>query len=173
LKEVEFLVEDIEELPKPKYNPLKITNVKDIPKIVPKLNNFLRKYKIKNFFTDDIAYKYFRPIKNIIYSFVNKNQMNEITDFVCINQSTLLCLEKNKKITVANLSFYFHETMTLTELIIYLIDKLSELNFDQLIYKGIGANLEINLTRFEGRTLYSYYGPDFTNQINPNYIATF
>lgn len=148
LREVGFLTDDLQPLSKPNTNPLHLMIVSDIKIIVSKLNNFLEKFKIRPYFTDNTVNHFLLPKKNIVYSFVKKDSDNEITDFISVYKNYIYCLDHNKLISVAQLAFYFNETMSLTELVINLIDKLSLYNFDQLTFRNIAENMDINITKF-------------------------
>lgn len=49
--------------------------------------------------------------------------------------------------------------MTLTQLISYLLDKLLDYKFDQLMFKNLGSNTEINITKYgtDNKIYYHFY----------------
>lgn len=149
LHEVGFLQEKLTIIPKLESNPFHLLQAADIETVVTKLNNYLSKFSIRPYFTMDSAHHFFLPKKNITYSFVKRNGNNEVTDFVSVYQSYIYCFENQERITVANLSFYFYETMDLTELVMYLVDKLPSYGIDQLIFRNDMENNKIDLTKFE------------------------
>lgn len=161
LKEVGFLTEDLTPIPRMIDNPLHLLTSSDIDMVVPKLNKFMEKIKIKPHFTKDSAYHFFIPKKNIVYSFVKRNQNDEVTDFINVYKKYLYCIDQKKIISVAQLSFYFYETMTLTQLVSYLLDKLISYDIDQLVFKNISENMEINITKFSTRDELYYYFYNF------------
>lgn len=148
LKEVEFLLEDIPLLPKNNNNPLHLMVISDIDIIVTKLNKFMEKFDIRPYLTNESAYHFLVPKKNIVYSFVKKNTDGNITDFINVYKNYLYCIEKKKIISVAKISFYFYESMTLTELITNLLDKLPSYGIDQLVFNDMADNSSINITKF-------------------------
>jgi hypothetical protein len=148
LKEIGFLMEDLTLIPKLDSNPLHLMVASDIDSVVPKLNKFMEKFSVKPFFTNESAHHFLLPKKNILYSFVNRNNKGDVTDFISVYKNYLYCLEKNTVVYVAQLAFYYHETMNLTQLVANLIDKLSAYKIDQLIFKDVADNMSINITKF-------------------------
>ncbi|XWV24496.1 mg747 protein [Tupanvirus deep ocean] len=159
LKEVGFLTEDLTPIPKLEENPLHLMAASDIESVVPKLNKHLSKFSVKPYFTNDSAHHFLLPKKNIVYSFVNRNKNGEVTDFISVYKNYLYCLEKNKVVSVAQLAFYFYDTMTLTQLVSYLLDKLPSYGIDQLVFRNTGENVDINITKFSthGELYYFFY----------------
>ena len=154
-------VEFLNENPQPrniiKQNPLCLMSKNDVENVFPKLNKFLEKFLIKPFFTAESAQHFLIPKKNILYSFVKRDENNQVTDFVNIYKNYVYCIKKNKIISTANLGFYFHETMQITELIELLIDKLSKHGIDQLVFKNYSDNALIDITKFSTYNDYYYY----------------
>lgn len=146
LKNIGFLAEYLKPLPL-SNNQLHLMTASDIDFIIPKLNKSMEKNKIRPYFTNKNAHHFLLPKKNIVYSFVKKLN-SEITDFVTVYKNYSYCLDHNKIISVAQLAFYYHETMELTELIVELLGKLSTYGFDQLIFKNIHENMNIELEKF-------------------------
>ena len=155
LRKIEFITENIN-IPNPEINALNMMQKSDIESIRPRLNNFLKKFKIRPYFTNDSIGHFLLPKKNIVYSFVKRDN-SQVTDFVSVYKHYLYCIEKQEMISVAQLAFYYYETMTLTELVTHLLDKLKVYGFDQFVFRNIGENEEINLTRFNGSKLYYYF----------------
>lgn len=148
LKKIEFLSEDLPAIRRFPNNPLHLMTDKDIDSVTFKLNNFLEKFTIKPNFTPTSTKHFLLPRKNIVYSFVKRNHKKEPTDFVSIYKSYWYCIDKKEMVSIASLAFYFHETMDLTELIAYLLDKLITYKIDQLIFKDIMNNTNIDITKF-------------------------
>lgn len=148
LKNLEFLQDDLPEISKFHDNPLQLMTRLDIESIAQRLDNYLKKFKIRQYFQKELIEYYFLPKKNIVYSFVAKKS-NVVTDFIVVYKSYLYCKEKHKMINVANLAYYYCESLTLTELVKYLLDRLQDLGFDQLNYNNLGDNDHINITHFE------------------------
>ena len=164
LKQIGFL----DECEKPNYyliclgisndNPLHLMAPTDIDDVVSKLNKFMNKYIVRPYFTKENARYFLFPKKNIVYSFVKKNSDGKITDFISVYKNYLYCIEKNIIINVAHLAYYFYETLNLTELVSYLLEKLSRHKIDQLYFRNMADNSEINITKFvaNGRGLNHY-----------------
>ncbi|XWV25728.1 N-myristoyltransferase [Tupanvirus soda lake] len=159
LREVGFLTEDLTPIPKLDENPLHLMTASDIESVVPKLNKYLSKFNVKPYFTNDSAHHFLLPKKNIVYSFVNRNKNGEVTDFISVYKNYLYCLKLNKVVSVAQLSFYFYDTLTLTQLVSYLLDKLPSYGIDQLVFRNTGENMDINITKFSthGELYYYFY----------------
>ena len=154
-----FLREDLTSIPKLDENPLHLMMPCDIPCVVSKLNQSMSTYKVKPYFTEDNVHHLLLPKKRIVYSFVNKNDDGEVTDFVAVYHGYHYCLEKRINISVATLAFYYHETMDLTKLITYLVDKLIGYEFDQLLFRDTEDNNNIKMTKFStnGQLFYYFY----------------
>ena len=174
LKEVGFLTEELEPIPKLNRNVLHLMTTSDINSIVPKLNKSLEKFKVRPHFNEDSAHHFLLPKKNIVYSFVKRNDNNEVTDFVSVYKNYLYCLDQNKIISVAQLAFYYYETMNLTELITNLIDKLQVYKFDQLVFKDTAENTNINVTKFTtfGELNYFFYNVGI-KETSPSLLCVF
>lgn len=155
------------------YNPLQLVGINDIEIIKEKLNIFLSKYVIHPYFTHESIEDFFIPKKNIVYSFVIRDINNKPTDFISIYKYYYYCIEKNEMLSVAQLSFYYYETITLTQLVKYLIDKLLNYNIDQIVFSNIMDNMEINITKYTSyrKLYYGSYNP--TNIINNKEFAFF
>uniref|UniRef100_A0A6G6AD97 glycylpeptide N-tetradecanoyltransferase n=1 Tax=Borely moumouvirus TaxID=2712067 RepID=A0A6G6AD97_9VIRU len=147
LKKVGFLVDDIKPLPEVKYNYLKLMKSTDIQSVCSKLNNFLQKLDVKPFFNKDSTKHFILPRKNIVYTFV-KYENDNVTDMISAYKIYYYCLEHKKMLSVAFLSFYFYETMNITDLVLMFLDKLKDYGFDQLIFRNTFNNSEINITKF-------------------------
>jgi len=135
-------------------NPFHSTKEFDLPAIKTKLNNYLKKFKIKIHFDDNLTCHLLLPKKDIVYSFVNKSATNEITDFISFYKCYYFCVEKQKIISIATLGYYFYESLTLTEMINKIIPKLYEYNFDQLNFCNHMDNMMINTDRFRTEQIY-------------------
>lgn len=143
---------------------LHLAKITEISFITSKLNSFLEKYKIY----PSVEKHFIIPKKNIVYPFVIRNKNGEITDFIVVYKSLLQCTDTNNIISVANLGFYFYESISLTLLIELLINKLKNYDFDQLSFQNIMDNDTINLTKFStcDNTYYSIFNKNFP-QIYP------
>jgi len=174
LSEVGFIFDDLTPIPKLSDNPLHLIVASDIDYVVPKLNKFMEKFAARPFFTNESAHHFLLPKKNIVYTFVNKDSNNNITEMITVYKNYLYCIEKNKIITVAQLAFYYHETMDLTQLIIYLLDKLPSYNIDELIFKNTMDNTDINITKFStyGQLHYFLYNRSVP-KLEPNDLCFF
>lgn len=162
LRRINFLSDEdeLEKLPLMTNNLLHLMSEADIKFIVPKLNAFMNKYAVKPIFSNDMALNYLLPKKNIVYSFVNRSKDTmAVTDFICVYKTLLYALEKQEYINIANVAFYYHETMNLTELIANLIDKLRTYDFDQLVFRNMADNTNINITKFSSYGELNYFLP--------------
>lgn len=157
LIDIGFLVGKPPKLIKPENNPLHLITQPDIEPISTKLNEFMKKFVIKPYFNTESAQHFLLPKKNIVYSFSIKNSEGAITDFVSVYKNYVYCIEKNKIISIAYLGFYFYETVTLTNLIIYLIDKLNGYGIDQLVFRNLADGADINIERYPMRGELNYY----------------
>lgn len=159
LIKIGFLQEDLEPLPDIKNNYLHLTTVFDIDIIVAKLNNYLSNFKVATKFTSESATHLLMPKKDIVYSFIKKNDTGIVTDFVSVYQFYYYCMSEKELVKIAQLAYYFNETMSLTNLIHHLINKLAKYGFDQLIFKNNAQNININITKFAttGQSNYAFY----------------
>ena len=143
-------------------NPLHLVKDSDLVIIKEKLNHHLKKYKIRMFFDDHSIRHFILPKKDVVYSFINK----ENTDFVTVYKCYYYCIEKKKIISIAILGYYFYESMTLTELISHLIPKLYNYDFDQLSFSSHMDNMIINIPKFRIDTKLFFNGTDCnTNEL--------
>lgn len=174
LKKIGFLVCEMEPINSITKNPLHLVTHKDISIIVPKLNKFMERLDIKPYFTLESAKHFLLPKKNIVYSFVNYDQQNQITDFISVYINYFYCIDVKKFISVAQLAFYFYESMNISELVSLLIDKLSIYKIDQLIFRNVFNNTDINITKFSTKGVLHYYFYNMKiKEINPSQLAFF
>lgn len=124
-----------------------ITRNTDLITIKNKLNNFLSKYQVKVFFNDLSTQHFLMPKKDIIYSFIHKDN-NMITDFVSFYKSYWYCPNKKKILSIATLGYYFYESMTLTNMIQHILPKLNNYGFDLLFFHNIMDNSNINILKY-------------------------
>lgn len=171
LKKINFI--DIIQSNELEYNPLQLMEIDDIKIIRDKLNIFLSKYLIHPYFTQESIQDFFLSKKNIVYSFVIRNINNIPTDFISIYKHYYYCIEKNEMLSVAQLTFYYYETVTLTQLVKYLIDKLLYYNIDQIVINNIMDNMEINITKYTSyrKLYYGSFNP--TDKINNKKLSFF
>jgi len=158
LYEVKFLDNDTSELPNiPEVNPLHLLNGSDLLTVTNKLNNYMRKFPIKNFFTNNSAKHFLLPKKNIVYSFVNKNSDGIVTDFVSFYKNYYYCIKEKKMLSIGILSYYFYESMTLDDLITLLIGKMIGYDIDQLNFYNNLDNMTISFTKYLTDTDLKFY----------------
>lgn len=160
LEKVGFLTkDDMETIPEIDTGHLHLMEKDDIKQIVPKLNKSLEKYRFRPYFDKDKAYHFLFPKKNIVYTFVKKHK-TEITDMVTVYKTYAYCKEKHRIVGVGHLAFYFNETLSLTELVKCLINKLASYGIDQLVFRNMADNDIINITKFSthGELYYSKVG---------------
>jgi glycylpeptide N-tetradecanoyltransferase len=154
LKKIGFLNEDFSLPNKNQY--LHLLKEHDIPELIKKLNTKLKNYKIRPFIDHDSVSNYLFPKKNIVYSFVIRNN-NNITDFVSVYKYYQYCFESKKVLSVAYLGYYFYTSVSLTELIEMLLIKLVVYNFDQFIFNDIAENKDINITKYSSSERIFYH----------------
>lgn len=161
LIKLKLLQDDDQKIKLVEKNPLHLIVRQDLVQIIPKLNIFTskNKFEICPYFTSDNAQHHILPKKNICYSFATKDSMGIINNFICVYQSYQYYSEINKLLSVATVGYYFNETLDLTKLIEYLIDKLHNYNFDQLNYYDMATTTEsaINITKYFTETYQNYY----------------
>jgi len=173
LKKLKFM-EDEETIKSLVSNPLHLIKVSDLHEITNRLNKYVSKTKFHIKFNDITSNLFIKPRKNICYSFANYKN-NIPVDFVNIYKHYYYATEHRELITIAQLGFYYLETMTLTELITCLIDKLHTYEFDQLVFKKVFENDTINITKFSTYDKSTYYIKDSTaplvNHIEPSQVV--
>lgn len=152
LCEIGFLEEGLDPLPKIQNNPFHLMKESDIPTVTLNLNQSLSKFPVKQIFDEKAVHHYFLPKKNIVYSFVIRSE-DDITDFVSVQKNYMYCLEKEKMISTAYLTYSFH-SMDITDLFYFLMDKLITYRFDQLIFN---QNYQPDITKFKLDTNANYY----------------
>lgn len=153
------LFDDPEPIKRFSSNPLHLMTKDDLKVVTFKLNRHLKRYRFRPYLTEDICYRFLYPRKNIAYSFVRRNENGDVTDFVAVYYHRYYCLESKKTLAIAQLALYYHETMTLTELINYLLDKLASYQFDQFVFRTHTKHDDINITKYltYGRLYYYSY----------------
>lgn len=169
LKEANFLLEDLNPLPSFSNNPLHLMKEHDIDIVTENINIFMNKHIIKPLMTNKIVKDFLLTKKNIVYSFIKKDNDN-ITDFISIYKSFIYSIETNKIISNGTLAFYYNNSLELTDLVSYLLDKLKFYNIDQFIFKD---NIEdINLTKFStyGNLYYFFYNLDIDKINSTDFI---
>lgn len=134
---------------KDKINPFHLITELDLESIVEKLNVYMDKFKIRTYFTLDSARHFLIPKKNIIYSFgIKKSDDGTITDFISLYKSSIYSIQTKKIIYTANITYYYYETMTLTEMIAYVMEKLPSYEIDQLSFNTMAHNETINMIKY-------------------------
>lgn len=128
-------------------NPLHLLKKSDLESVITKLNLYLDKFKIRTYFTLDMGRHMLIPKKNIVYSFVKKSA-DDVTDFISISKSCFYSSRCKKIIYTANITYYYYETMTLTEMVTFLIAKLPSYGIDQLNFNTMAHNENINVTKY-------------------------
>lgn len=157
LHKIEFINEDdIGSRPIIDDNPLHLMKQNHVSDITIKLNSHYSNYQVRPNFTGDMCHHFFLPKKNVVYSFVVVDGAH-VTDFVSVTKNYMYCIEKNKVISIGHLSFYYNETLSITELIMYLIAKLPSYGIDQLMIRDIGNNSNIDITKFCTDEMTYYY----------------
>jgi len=156
LKKLEFVTE--EKIPEKLSddNPLHLISPLDLKEITYRLNTFTSKAPLRIHFDANSSNLYLKPRKNICYSFAKYNGTDP-TDFINVYKHYYYVKEHQELITVAQLGFYYMETLTLTELVTFLLDKLKVCGFDQLVFRQVFLNDTINITKFSTYDQSTYY----------------
>lgn len=153
LKKIGFIDEELNN-PKIK-NKLSLLKDIDTDSTTRKIIDYYKKYDIKPYFNLEIIKNLLIPKKNIVYTFVIRNGL-EVTDMISVHKYYYYCHESKETIITAYLNYYFCYTITLTELVTMLLDKLIQYEFDQFIYYVNDETSCINLTHFKTDTLINY-----------------
>lgn len=131
------------------HNPLHIIKTQDLQQVMDKLNIFSQKYDIYRKF-DIESFKSLMSVKNVIYSFVKKDDdaIDIITDFVSVRISIHECDNSQDYLIVAHLMWYFYNSMSMTNLIVLLIDKIKDYGVDHLVFHDIADNNCIEIDKY-------------------------
>lgn len=155
LKKLQFVAE--EETIKPiTSNPLHLIQTGDLKEIATRLNKYSTTKSFHMCFDESNTNLFLKCRKNICYSFANYKDKIPV-DFVNVYKHYYYVTEHRELITIAQLGFYYLETITLTDLITYLVDKLYTYGFDQLVFKQISDNDTINITKFSTYDKSTYF----------------
>ena len=111
---------------------LRILEENDCPKVMKLLNEYLKKFKISQMFSENEFNHWFLPKNNVIYSYVVENDNKEITDFISFFYLPSIILSNNKYDTL-HVAYSFYNVSTKTPLDQLMNDALiiaKNLNFD-------------------------------------------
>lgn len=153
LKGLGFLKEETR-LTESLINPLHFLEIGDLEFVIKELNEL--NLDVRIIFTFEFAKHFLIPRENIVYSFVNRDHIGKITDFINVYKNYHFCREKNKLISVANLGFYFHKSLNITQLVHYLLERLVLYDFDQLLFRNMYENETINITKYSTKSQFFY-----------------
>jgi hypothetical protein len=130
------------------FNPLRLLKENDVDDMIKKIEYHRSVY---NFHTviEDI---HIRSMKNLVYTFVN-DLSGEITDLISVRQENKSHLDTKAIVKSAHVTCYVVESMTINELIIFLVGRLKQKGFHQLTYLNVGGYREIEVIRFEGECI--------------------
>ncbi len=128
------IIKDYTTLPKIHPNLLEPVNKQDYNIISNKLNVKLNNCRRKIKFDEQTVCYYFAYQPDIIYSYVIRNNNGEVTDFISAYVSKYTIPGEKNIILNANLSFYFCETVSITDLLKLFSYKLYQNRIDQLCY---------------------------------------
>jgi glycylpeptide N-tetradecanoyltransferase len=157
LTKIKFMNEELDPVIRFDDNPLHLMIESDTEQIVAGLNSFMKNFKIKPFFDIKSAKHFLLPKKNIKYSFTKKNSKGNITDFISVYKYYLYCMGQKEIVSVGQLGFYYTETLTLTQLVKFLLDKMISYGFDQLIIRNMAENDTIDITKFTTHDELNYF----------------
>lgn len=152
LKSIGFSSEDFQSIQisvTAKTNPFHLMVLADLDSVIIKLNKFMTKFDIHIWLEIESAKHFLIPKKNIVYSFVKKNSDGIITDFISAIVTCTYFTSTDKKIYTANITYYFYETMSLTEMVSFTMLKLPSYGIDQICLNEMAHNKKINITKFE------------------------
>jgi hypothetical protein len=156
LKSLKICPPDCVEINRVEHNPLEYTLESDLKDITVKINQYTKRFKVRHLFTEETAKQFLISKKRICYSFVKRSANYECTDFICVYISYQKFTKKGKLMKIANLGYYYINTVDVNELINLLIDKLIECDVDQLNYTDNGINQQIDLIRYRSDTVYQF-----------------
>lgn len=150
------------------FNPLHLLQTSDVEDVMDGLNAFSKKFFVKHIF---VKPNMLLPKKDIIYSFVIKNK-GKVTDFINVYKHFYYYKEQQQYVTLAQLGFYFYSSVSLTDLVKYLIDKLNHYGFDQLVIRNMADNDYIQLNKLTtNESLYYFFYNIEAPSIAPRYLS--
>jgi len=152
LKQLNLIDGDTEELINGDFHLMKET---DVSIITEKLNQFNHCYQVAPWMDDDQTKNFLLPRKNVVYTFVKKND-NVITDMISFYFYYMNLMDENEKIVVAHLGMYFFATMTLEKMINAVKSNLKYYGFDQISYHEYGQCEKLNLVSYETNDICYY-----------------
>ena len=162
LNKIGFILDDDIQTNLCKENPLSVMVKSDISIVTTKLNDKLKDLVIKPFLTNESTRHFLLPKNNIVYTFVIRNSEGDVTDMISVYKHYILAIESHLMISNAQLSFYFNESRTLTQLVELLLDKLKNYGFDQLTYRDQFTNTDINITHYDTNGQLNYYAANIS-----------
>lgn len=149
------LVDNIAEI-KYIHNTLHLMKIKDIDNVLSGLiESYGSNYVVK--FNWDFINTMMLPVKNIVYTFVNKTN-DIVTDFICFSVKHMLHIESNQNIVTANLEFYYNNQLKLDEIIHMSILKLLKYGIDIVTIRKSKRNQNIcDTCTHESPCTYNWY----------------
>jgi hypothetical protein len=156
-----------------RINLLHLIKKKDYYELCTLLNgDAIRNKAYSQYFDADSFASFFEPTKNIVYSYLIKNE-EKITDFISVY---IYVFEFNKghphegkRINIAHLYYHSVNTLSFNQIMIMLIEKLQLLNIHLLIYTltPLTENITINRISMTNDVFYYIAGNE---QISTNAI---
>jgi hypothetical protein len=137
------------------YNPFQLLSSRDMGNFQKILNQTQDDNKIYPYYLSN-KISQFIPIKNASSTYIIKNSSEIITDYVYFCYEYHYFIDKCITLKIAHIKYHYCSTITIDEMINYLIDILTRKGFDQIIYSAYDIiDKEINLVR------YPYNEPDY------------
>ena len=170
LKSINFITDH--ELPIIRNNPLHLFKKNNVEQVLYNLNT------IGKFIDDGDIYRIFDkndilfllPIKNVIYSFVVLDDKNIVTDFVSVRVNIDECVKTGVCLNVGYLSWYYHTSMSMSQLILFLVDKLQYYEVDHLLFHETNNNLNIDIDKYLISSISYNVNCVMENGVNPSNV---
>lgn len=127
-------------------NVLHMMRKTDIESVASSLNTFYHRQRLRPVFDEKFVTNILTK-KRIVYTFVCRDSRGIVTDMISVQQRYRIMLHSGDEISEAVVMYYFYQTLSLTQLILYLRDKLLQYDFDEILFDNANHNLEIDVER--------------------------
>lgn len=124
---------------------------------------YLSKYQIRPIWSEEEFILRFASRKNVVYTFVMEDLEGNVTEFISFTVR-LFKINNTELINVAQLDYYVHQRMSLTELITQGIMKLKRLGIDQV---NIPQIMNCNEIEFKMKVIPMKVTWYYNSKINP------
>lgn len=140
----------------PLENKLQLMQRTDIPGVSKLLSDHSGQYDNPPVFSPQMVEDAFLPRKHLVYSFVVRNPLEEVTDFITVYQGYNTNEDSGSCLKVAYLGFHQVTTMSSNVLIRALVDKLFNYGFDQMFILDFASNRVFDIDFFTSSLMISY-----------------